>query len=184
MFARFFRGDRKPEGSASDLYGAIVTQARSPVFYAHLGVPDTVTGRFEMVVLHSVLVIDRLKRAGVAGKARGQEVFDAFCRDMDQSLRELGFGDQAVPKRMKRLGEGFYGRAEAYARSFGDRAGIVAAIGRNVFADAPGPSAADALAAYAMDATEKLTSIDDGDLLAGRVTFPDPSAYAPAGAEA
>ena len=31
------------------LYGAIVAQARSPVFYRGYGVPDTVTGRLEMI---------------------------------------------------------------------------------------------------------------------------------------
>src|SRR4029079_1330843 len=132
MFGRFFRGSSRSDRAAVALYAALVAQARAPGLYAVLGVPDTVTGRFEMVVLHSILIIDRLKRSGVAGKELGQEVFDAFCRDMDQSLRELGFGDQSVPKRMKQLGESFYGRAEAYGRALGDHAGLAAALGRNV----------------------------------------------------
>ena len=44
------------------LYGMIVAQARSRVFYTDYGVPDTVEGRFELMVLHLVLVLSRLGR--------------------------------------------------------------------------------------------------------------------------
>ena len=43
------------------VYGMIVAQARSPVFYRGYGVPDTVNGRFDMIVLHLVLVLRRLR---------------------------------------------------------------------------------------------------------------------------
>ena len=33
---------------------------------------------------------------------------------MDDNLREMGVGDLAVPKQMRRMGEAFYGRAQAY----------------------------------------------------------------------
>ena len=39
----------------------IVAQARSPSFYRDYGVPDTVSGRFDMIVLHLVLVLRRLR---------------------------------------------------------------------------------------------------------------------------
>ena len=45
---------------AGEIYGAIVTQARHPALYAGLGVPDTPSGRYEMVVLHLFLVMERL----------------------------------------------------------------------------------------------------------------------------
>ena len=129
VFARLFRsrpggGDpppRRPTAPSSPRRGR-------PALYAGLGVPDSVTGRFEMVVLHTILVIGGCAQDGPAGAALGQLVFDDFCRDMDQSLRELGFGDMAVPKRMKKLGESFYGRAEAYGRTLADRQGLAAAI--------------------------------------------------------
>ena len=43
-----------------------------------------------------------------------QGVFDTFCRDMDHNLREMGISDQGVPRQMQRVGEAFYGRAQAY----------------------------------------------------------------------
>ena len=53
----------------------IVTQAREPLFYRDLGVPDTVNGRFDLLVLHLWMVLRRLKpmrgRGGpVAGAVR------------------------------------------------------------------------------------------------------------------
>src|SRR5512140_1695941 len=97
------------------LYGTIVAQARAPAFYGRYAVPDTVNGRFEMIVLHLVLLLRRLEGEPVAVRRRGQGVFDLFCRDMDGSLREMGVGDLAVPRQMRRIGEAFYGRQAAYA---------------------------------------------------------------------
>jgi len=114
MLSRLFRRDRRGEAIASSLYGAIVAQARRPALYAGLGVPDSVAGRFEMVLLHTILVTRRLALAGEAGRAAGQGVFDLFCRDMDHSLREMGVGDLSVPKKMRKVGEAYFGRAAAY----------------------------------------------------------------------
>jgi cytochrome b pre-mRNA-processing protein 3 len=177
LFARLFRADRAAEAAAVAAYGAIVAQARSPALYAGLGVPDSVTGRFEMVVLHTILVIGRLRQAGPAGTALSQLVFDSFCRDMDQSLRELGFGDMAVPKRMKKLGESFYGRAEAYGRTLTDRKGLAAAIQRNVFPDGATPASAGRLADYAIAAAAALADVPLDRIGAGAMSFPDPAAF-------
>src|SRR5262249_19037461 len=108
----------QPANSTIDaLYGAIVAQARLPAFYLAYGVPDTVEGRFDIVVLHLVLLFRRLGREPKEARKLSQGVFDRFCRDMDHNLREMGVGDLAVPKEMRRLGEAFYGRAEVYERA-------------------------------------------------------------------
>ncbi len=178
MFARLFGADRETERAAAAAYGAIVAQARVPALYAVLGVPDSVTGRFEMVVLHTVLVIERLRREGPAGAELGQHVFDLFCRDMDRSLRELGFGDFGVPKRMKKLAESFYGRAEAYGRTLADRAQLTAAIARNVFPDSATTADAGRLADYAIASAAALAEAPLADIGEGRVAFPDPTGFA------
>ena len=99
---------------AGEIYGAIVTQARQPAFYARLGIPDTPTGRYEMVVIHLFLVLERLRGAGASPEAAAaaQALVDAFVADMDDSLRELGTGDVGVPRRVKRAAAGFYERSE------------------------------------------------------------------------
>src|ERR1044072_8181491 len=109
-----FRKPRTPlRGTIEAIYGMIVTQARDPLFYRDLAVPDTVNGRFDLLLLHLWLMLRRLKTVA-AGTALSQALFDRFCSDMDDNLREMGVGDLAVPKRMQAFGEAFYGRTAAY----------------------------------------------------------------------
>src|SRR5260370_29695528 len=57
-----FRKPRIPlRGTIEAIYGMIVTQAREPLFYRDLGVPDTVNGRFDLLVLHLWMVLRRLR---------------------------------------------------------------------------------------------------------------------------
>src|ERR1700687_4060447 len=134
MMFHFFRRNSWNHSIAS-LYGTIVAQARAAPFYRIYGVPDTVNGRFEMVVLHTVLVLRRLESEPVSGRRLGQALFDRFCRDMDGSLREMGIGDLAVPAKMRKIGEAFYGRQAAYGAALAapDPEPLIAALKRNLF---------------------------------------------------
>lgn len=120
---------------ARRVYDQVISQSRQVIFYENDRVADSVSGRFDLIVFHAFLLLHRLKREGEAGKVFGQEVFDIFVEDMDRSLREMGVGYQAVPKRMKNMGEAFYGRIAAYdlaVESEGENA-LAEAIERNVF---------------------------------------------------
>lgn len=76
----------------STLYGMIVAQARLPCFYREYTVADTVNGRFELLVLHLTMLLDRLAE-DLELREFGQALFDRFCTDMDHNLREMGVGD-------------------------------------------------------------------------------------------
>jgi cytochrome b pre-mRNA-processing protein 3 len=181
MLTRFLKRYRRDDAIAAALYGAIVAQARHPALYADLGVPDTLEGRFEMIILHLALVLRHL-RADEGQKAIGQEVFDTFCMDMDRSLREMGVGDLGVGKRMREMAEAFYGRAGRYDAGLaaGDAGGISAAIGRSVFADADDPRA-QALAGYAAAVDAALSRTPAASLLSATITWPVPVESAAAG---
>ena len=149
-----------------------------PAFYLGLGVPDTVEGRFDLIVLHVHLLFRRLSGQGAEMQAIGQGVFDRFVTDMDDSLREMGTGDLAVPKRMRAMGEAFYGRAEAYEAALalqGDQA-LAAALKRNVYV-----GAADAdrmavkLAQYVRRADASLAAQRVEDIARGIVRLPSPT---------
>ncbi len=162
---------RRDENTIAALYGAIVAQARLPAFYAEAGVPDTVEGRFDMIVLHLALFLRRLRHESGKLPPVGQAVFDKFCTDMDHNLREMGVGEMVVPRRMRGFGEAFYGRAAAYDQALDadDMVALEAAIARNLR-----PSAARCVAVYASDAARQLAAAPDGDFEAGILTFPTP----------
>jgi cytochrome b pre-mRNA-processing protein 3 len=182
MILPLFRRNRQ-DATINRLYGAIVAQARLPAFYAEVGVPDTVEGRLDMIMLHAVLLLNRLRREDAAIQAIGQRVFDRFCVDMDDNLREMGVGDLSVPKVMQRIASAFYGRAKAYEAALAapDRADLVTALKRNIYGEAEQgdgtrDSAAQAgrLAAYVQAAVTHLSRIEASALVAGQLTFPSP----------
>jgi cytochrome b pre-mRNA-processing protein 3 len=161
-----------------DLYGAIVAQARTAAFYTSYGVPDTVQGRFDLIVLHLVLVLARFGRDYGTTRGIGQKLFDAFCRDLDGNLREMGVGDLAVPKQMRRFGEAFYGRQAAYLEALvaPDERELENALARNILQGAGSDRGAVRLARYARTALRQFEAQDEGALLRGEVGFPNPEA--------
>jgi cytochrome b pre-mRNA-processing protein 3 len=170
------------------LYGVIVAQARSVPFYTQYGVPDTVEGRFELIVLHLVLVLQRLSggtdgaptAAKKAGQVAGQELFDLFCRDLDDNLREMGVGDMAVPRRMRSFGEAFYGRQTAYATACAaaDDRELEKALARNIFEIAGRDERTVRLARYVRAAVRQLDGEAEDALMAGEAVFPAPEGFA------
>lgn len=151
-----FRNPAQPQSTIEAIYGMIVAQAREPAFYASLGVPDTVNGRFDMLLLHLWMVL-RQFRASPDGEAMGQALFDRFCADMDDNLREMGVGDLTVPKRMQEFGEAFYGRTAAYDAALAAGEGELAvAIGRNIL-DGQHDASAAQIAAYVKETLTVLT---------------------------
>ncbi|MFL5260054.1 MAG: ubiquinol-cytochrome C chaperone family protein [Hyphomicrobiales bacterium] len=150
--------------------------ARHPRLYLEHGVPDTLDGRYEMIILHAVLVLDRLKALGEAGELLARSVSEHLFADMDRSLRELGVGDLSVGKKVRRMAEVFYGRAGAYRQAFeGKRRDLlIAALARNVFPGEAAPPGAERLADYAFLNCDRLDEARVEDLLAGRIDFEEP----------
>src|SRR5450432_2229305 len=176
MMFHFFRR-KSSNHSITSLYGMIVAQARAAPFYRIYGVPDTVNGRFEMVVLHTVLVLRRLESEPVPIRRLGQALFDRFCRDMDGSLREMGVGDLAVPDKMRKIGEAFYGRQAVYVAALAapDSEPLIAALARNVFSAEHGTEpGARRLATYVRAAAAWLAGQDGQALVRAQGAFPDP----------
>lgn len=167
---------RRNQDAELAIYSQIVAQARQPSFYTTYCVPDTINGRFDMVLVHAVLYFRRLRGEGKKVAAFSQAVFDIFMQDMDGSLREMGVSDTRVPKKVRRMGEAFYGRAEAYSSALndGDVAALAAAIGRNVFPDAEEPVAQEALAHYMIRAAEQLAAQQTDVLIEGQIDWPAP----------
>lgn len=170
MIFRFFRPD--PSRVLIDtLVGKIAAASRAPGLYGSMGVPDTVEGRFESYTLHMVLVLRAMRSMPPPASDAAQEAIDAFFGGLDHMLREMGVGDLAVPKRMKTLAEAFYGRARTYDPLLDARDvdGLAAALARNVTGE---QEPAHALAAYVLEAAERLARQDLDALLGEGPDFP------------
>ncbi|MBM3504817.1 MAG: ubiquinol-cytochrome C chaperone [Alphaproteobacteria bacterium] len=165
-------------GPAAALYEAVVRQARQPAFYAECGVADTLDGRFDMIVLHAVLVIARLQPHAGLPRELAQALFDHLFTDMDHSLREIGAGDMGIAPRIKKMARAFYGRAQAYQEGLaqGDAA-LSEALLRNLFrGEDPGAPRRTALTAYVRREHDALSRQSLDRFLAGEVQFgPPPS---------
>ncbi len=161
----------------------MVAAARDPAFYRDWGVADSIEGRYEMIVLHLVLLLRRLRLEGggpAAPKtgALAQAVMDFMAADLDRSMRELGIGDLSVGRYMKRLGEGLYGRAATYdaALDAHDSAALSDALVRNVYAGRdPGGRNLAMIAAYALSQPSFLAGQPIADIMLGRVAFISPA---------
>jgi cytochrome b pre-mRNA-processing protein 3 len=173
-FDHFKRSRVSPRGTIEAIYGMIVAQAREPLFYRHLGVPDTVNGRFDLLILHLWMVLRRLKEIeGESGLT--QALFDHFCDDMDANLREMGVGDLTVPKRMQAFGEAFYGRAAAYDLALGaGEEALAQALCKNIL-NGEGIRDARRLARYAEAAVAALAKQDAATLQSALWKFPLPA---------
>ena len=152
------------------LYVSAAAQARTPAFYAAMGAPDTVEGRFELYSLHVALLLRRLKGQGPQAAETAQGLFDAYVQALDDALREMGVGDLSVGKKMRKLGEAFYGRVKNYDEALAalpDKAPLAAVIGRTVLmgdAAAPcGPLTDYVAAAMARLDAEPLATLLQGD---------------------
>lgn len=174
MFRSLFRKNMNSV-HVNAVYRAIVAQSRRPVFYASWDVPDTVNGRFDMISLHLCLLFRRLKTGEQSTRKFSQALFDLFFKDMDRSLREMGAGDMAVPKRIQKMGELFYGLlAKLTAALDGkDREALRATLYRNIY-DGEEPDALDMFVNYLIAVEADLKETDVNTILCGTLEMRTP----------
>jgi cytochrome b pre-mRNA-processing protein 3 len=150
-----------------------VARSREPALYIRFGAPDTIEGRFELLVLHLIIILDRLKGEGDMAAEVRQSVFDVFISHLDGAMREMGVGDLAMAKRMRKLGEVFYGRLQAYSEAFlalplteplAEVIARTALLGQEI--------SSEPLARYAAAARESLAAQDVAGLLRGAPAWP------------
>src|SRR5215472_13430579 len=163
---------------ARSLYGSSVTAARAPIFYAEWGVPDMLAGRFEMVALHVALVLRRLSFAGEQGRRLGLALTEAFVVDMDDSMRELTFGDLAVPREIKRATAALFDRHATYLAALAGTPDISLgdALKEQLAYLGPAPLNSRRLSDYVQRCARALDAQPTAQILAGRVEWPDPAA--------
>lgn len=123
-----------------------------------------------MIALHMTLVFHRLHKGDEQQRKFAQSLFDLFFKDMDRSLREMGVGDITVPKKVKKMGEVFYGLLGAVKDSYENKdvATLADALNRNIY-DGEDAKNADTLARYAIGQTDHLANQDE--IMRGSLNF-------------
>ena len=170
-----YKEKRRQRDLADRTYVALVTQARTPAFYADLLVPDSLDGRFELMVLHVYALTRALDGRSEAAATLARQVLEAMIDDMDRTLREIGVGDMSVGRKVKQMAAAFYGRSAAYdaARDDEGRA-LEDAIVRNVYAGvAPAGDGPRRLAAYLTAMIARIAESDDLAIAEGRISYPE-----------
>ena len=174
---------------SGNLYGAVVTAARAPTLYRAFGLADTPEGRYEAVVVHLYLLLERMRtdtpqvppdvqpELKPELKVVSREVLEAFVDDIHDNFREMGVGDLAVPRKVKKAAAAFYDRAADYraARDKDGSDGFAEVLRRHLPA-APGQVLdAAAIMRHLEHVARVLEATPDADLMAGRVTLPEPA---------
>lgn len=174
-----------PSPAAVESYIALVAQARNPFFYTSLAVPDTLDGRFEMLLLHLWLLQHRLIQGAGPGDAAplavresfSRDLSDRFFADMDQSLRELGVADTGMRRRIKAIAKAYHGRLLAYTQSLRDDEQLKSALARNLYGTVGqgDPALLTAMAQIVRRSVAALSAYRDAQLLAGDLRWPNPA---------
>lgn len=177
MFRLFRRSSNR--ALIDRLHGEIMAGARQPVFFLDYGVADTVEGRFELLCLLAATALRRLEALPAPGPEIAQELTDSIFAHFDVALREIGVGDLTVPKKLKKMAQGWLGRGAAYraALDAGDEATLARAIARNVYGDEQreGDGPARRLARYVMMQEQAFAALAIEDIGRGPLRFVDPA---------
>ena len=88
-----------------NLYNILLSLSRNIFFYRKIKLPDTFETRIYLMFFHfSILMIISKKK----GSKFDQKSYDLFFHNIEYNLRELGFGDVSVNKKMKELNKILY----------------------------------------------------------------------------
>jgi cytochrome b pre-mRNA-processing protein 3 len=163
-------GDRTERQALRPLYDAAVRLGRDPAWYLEGGVPDSMTGRFDMVSSVVALVLLRLEAEGDEARRDSVLLTELFVDDMDATLRQAGTGDLIVGKRVGKLMSALGGRLGAYRDGLVGAGDLHLAVRRNVFRESPPSEDAVAVVAERLRALHaRLAGVSRQQMLAGEI---------------
>ena len=110
------KSNNKYKDITPKIYQNIIERSRSKFFYLNMDIDDSFESRFDIIILHSFIIFYFLKNISKKEKKLSQLLFDFMFEDFDNNLREMGFGDIAVNKKMKVFITAFYGRIANYSK--------------------------------------------------------------------
>ena len=89
----------------NNLYNILLQLSRNIFFYEKIKLPDTFETRIYLMFIHfSIFMIITKKK----GSKFNQKSYDSLFNNIEYNLRELGFGDVTVNKKMKEFNKILY----------------------------------------------------------------------------
>ena len=82
-----------------NIYNNLVNYTRNKDLYKHLNRDDTFSDRLTLFLLHFSFFLKNFKNED--NKNILQEIYDFTFRQLELSIREIGYGDQSINKKMK-----------------------------------------------------------------------------------
>ena len=175
LFNSYTSSQSEKKKLVDDFYCKIVEISRNKGFYNKLLVPDTIDGRYDLLVLFSIIVTFYLSKCGSQGRDLSQNLFDKIFLDLDLSLRELGAGDAGVHIKIKQMVKSYMGRQQAYCNCLEveDFDKLKIHIIKNVYRNVNDfGNAADLLTEYYKKIFLKFKNRDNQYFLSNKFTFP------------
>jgi len=92
------------------LYSKILLLSRNKLFYTKFSLVDTFQNRINLIFIHVSFLFNKIKRNkhNQLYEIFNQKIFDLIFKQIEQNMREIGYGDVVVNKNMKSLIKDFY----------------------------------------------------------------------------
>lgn len=123
--------DEGHEGAA--LFDSLTAEARKPHWYVEGQVPDTIDGRFAVVATVIALALVRLDQIGNQGTPLSVALTERFIAVMESEHRELGLGDPALGKTVRKLVASLARRVETMRQTMTSSGGWLEAVRQSLY---------------------------------------------------
>ena len=165
-------GSKVSGSSAKPLYDVTMERALLPALYESGLADDTFDGRFETVALHSALLMRSLRCHEEPGRQLADELYKLVFQGFDHALRERGAGDSSIARKVRGLGERFFGLARAIDTALGSedpRSELRSVLVRNAI----GGGNPDDLAQYLLQIDSSLRDVSLEAFQSGELSLPE-----------
>lgn len=173
---RFLRGG-PPATPEYQIYRKIVGQSRRLEFFGEGNFPDSYDGRLNVLTLHMAVVMSAGRELATDDAERlnaerfSQSLFDVMVRDFDTALREEGFTDAGVKRRIKPMVARFYERLKAFTEGLESESSLLEALSEeNTLAE--NKTFALAVSNYAIEFQKMLKNGNYQHIFDGSFNFP------------
>lgn len=160
------------QAAAEPLYSATMERSLLRALYEKELADDTFDGRFEAVTLHSAIIMRQLRGHGDPGRQLANELYELVFNGFDHALRERGAGDSSIARKIRGLGERFFGLARAIDGALDGedkQAHLRDVLARNAI----GAGNPNDLAVYLLQINEHLAGLELEAFQNGQISLPE-----------